>query len=45
MDTLKILKELGNTTSSANDRIDALSLKHGAADSTRSHNTHSQLFN
>ena len=30
MDTLKILKDLGNTTSSANDRIDALSLKHGA---------------
>ena len=30
MDTLKILKELGNTTSQANDRIDALSLKHGA---------------
>ena len=30
MDTLKILNELGNTTSSANDRLDALSLKHGA---------------
>ena len=29
-DTLKILKDLGNTTSAANDRIDALSLKHGA---------------
>ena len=30
MDTLKILKELGNSTSAANDRIDILSLKHGA---------------
>ena len=30
MDTLKILKELGNTTSAANDRLDALALKHGA---------------
>ena len=30
LDTLKILKDLGNTTSAANDRIDALSLKHGA---------------
>ena len=30
MDTLKILKEIGNTSSSANDWIDALSLKHGA---------------
>ena len=30
MDTLKILKDLGNNTSSANDRIDALALKHGA---------------
>ena len=30
IDTLKILNDLGNTTSSANDRLDALSLKHGA---------------
>ena len=30
MDTLEILKDLGNTTSAANDRIDALALKHGA---------------
>ena len=30
METLKILKELGNKTSSVHDRIDALSLKHGA---------------
>ena len=30
LDTLKVLNELGNTTSSANDNIDALSLKHGA---------------
>ena len=30
LDTLKILKELGNSTSEANDRIDVLSLKHGA---------------
>ena len=30
MDTLKTLKELGNTTSEANDRMDALALKHGA---------------
>ena len=30
MDTLKILNDLGNTTSSAHDRLDALSLKHGA---------------
>ena len=30
IDTLKILKDLGNTTSEANDRIDTLSLKHGA---------------
>ena len=31
MDTLKIIKDLGNTTSSANDRLDSLSLKHGAS--------------
>ena len=31
LDTLKIIKELGNTTSSAHDRLDALALKHGAA--------------
>ena len=31
IDTLKIIKELGNTTSSAHDRLDALALKHGAA--------------
>ena len=30
IDTLKVLNDLGNTTSAANDRIDALSLKHGA---------------
>ena len=30
LDTLKVLKDLGNTTSAANDKIDALSLKHGA---------------
>ena len=30
IDTLAILKDLANTTGSANDRIDALSLKHGA---------------
>ena len=30
MDTLSILKDLSNTTSSANNRIDALALKHGA---------------
>ena len=30
LDTLKILKDMGNTTSSANDRLDALSIKHGA---------------
>ena len=30
LDTLKVLKDLGNTTSSANDNIDSLSLKHGA---------------
>ena len=30
IDTLKVLKDLGNTTSSANDSIDSLSLKHGA---------------
>ena len=30
MDTLKILKELSNTTSSANDRLDAMALKHAA---------------
>ena len=30
IDTLKIIKELGNTTSSAHDRIDNLALKHGA---------------
>ena len=29
IDTLKIIKELGNTTSSANDRLDSLALKHG----------------
>ena len=31
LDTLKIIKNLGNSTSSANDRIDSLSLKHGAS--------------
>ena len=31
IDTLKIIKDLGNTTSSANDRLDSLSLKHGAS--------------
>ena len=30
LDTLKVLKDLANNTSSANDTIDALSLKHGA---------------
>ena len=30
LDTLKVLKDLGNTTSSANDNIDSLSMKHGA---------------
>ena len=30
IDTLKIMKELGNTTSSAHDRLDNLALKHGA---------------
>ena len=30
LDTLKILKYLSNNTSSANDRLDALALKHGA---------------
>ena len=30
LDTLNIIKNLGNSTSSANDRIDALSIKHGA---------------
>ena len=30
LDTLKVLKDLGNTTSSANDNIDSLALKHGA---------------
>ena len=30
IDTLKIMKELGNTTSSAHDRMDNLALKHGA---------------
>ena len=30
-DTLKIIKELGNTTSSAHDNLDSLALKHGAA--------------
>ena len=30
LDTLKVLNELGNTTSAANDRLDALALKHGA---------------
>ena len=30
METLRIIKDLGNTTSTANDRMDALSLKHGA---------------
>ena len=30
IDTLKILKDLGNTTSAANDRLDALAFKHGA---------------
>ena len=29
MDTLKVLNELGNTSSAANDRMDALALKHG----------------
>ena len=31
IDTLKVIKELGNTTSSAHDRIDTLALKHGAS--------------
>ena len=31
LDTLKIIKDINNTTSSANDRIDAISIKHGAA--------------
>ena len=31
VDTLRIIKDLGNTTSSANDRIDTLALKHGAS--------------
>ena len=31
LDTLKIIKELGNTTSSAHDRLDTLAIKHGAA--------------
>ena len=31
IDTLKIIKELGNTTSSAHDRLDSLALKHGAS--------------
>ena len=30
MDTLKVLNELGNNSSAANDRMDALALKHGA---------------
>ena len=30
LDTLKIIKNLGNSSSSANDRIDAQSIKHGA---------------
>ena len=30
IDTLKIIKDLSNSTSSANDRIDSISLKHGA---------------
>ena len=30
IDTLKVLNDLGNTTSAANDRLDALALKHGA---------------
>ena len=30
LDTLEIIKEISNTTSSANDRIDAISIKHGA---------------
>ena len=31
LDTLKIIKDISNTTSSANDRIDAISIKHGAS--------------
>ena len=31
IDTLQIIKDLSNTTSSANDRIDAISIKHGAS--------------
>ena len=31
IDTLKIIKELGNSTSSAHDRLDSLALKHGAS--------------
>ena len=31
VDTLRIIKDLGNTTSSAHDRLDSLALKHGAA--------------
>ena len=31
LDTLKIIKDINNSTSSANDRIDAISIKHGAS--------------
>ena len=31
LETLNIIKDISNTTSSANDRIDAISIKHGAS--------------
>ena len=31
VETLRVIKDLGNTISSANDRIDSLSIKHGAS--------------